>query len=136
MIPGEYQLAKADIELNPDREVTVITVANTSDRPIQVGSHFHFHETNRALLFPREEALGKRLNIIPGTSVRFEPGQSRTVELVPYGGLRRVYGFQGLVMGPLDGKGSAAPKGGGAAPKGGAAKGKAASKGANKGGRA
>ncbi|MDR2353332.1 MAG: urease subunit beta [Deltaproteobacteria bacterium] len=101
MIPGEYTLLKKEVELNPDADVTVVKVSNKSDRPIQVGSHFHFYETNEALSFDRKAAYGKRLNIIPGTSVRFEPGQKRTVELVPYGGRRRVFGFRGLVMGDL-----------------------------------
>ncbi|MDR2199281.1 MAG: urease subunit beta [Deltaproteobacteria bacterium] len=108
MIPGEYVLAKGDMELNSGSLVTTIKVANVGDRPVQVGSHFHFFETNRALKFPREEAYGKRLNIIPGTSARFEPGESRTVELVPYGGRRIVAGFNGLVMGSLDLKREAA----------------------------
>jgi urease subunit beta len=102
LIPGEYILAEGDIELNPGREVTAAKVGNNSDRPVQVGSHYHFYETNRALEFNRKDAYGKRLNIVPGSSVRFEPGQARTVELVPYGGHRRVFGFRGLVSGPLD----------------------------------
>lgn len=102
MIPGEMQVKPGDIELNTGRPVTTISVANSGDRPIQVGSHYHFYETNPALKFDREEARGKRLNIAAGTAVRFEPGQSRTVELVPYAGDRVVMGFRGDVMGKLD----------------------------------
>lgn len=102
MIPGEYQLKDDDIELNAGRPVTEIDVANTGDRPIQVGSHYHFYETNPALNFDRESAKGQRLNIPAGTAVRFEPGQSRKVELVPFAGHRRVYGFRAEVMGELD----------------------------------
>ncbi|MDR2405954.1 MAG: urease subunit beta [Deltaproteobacteria bacterium] len=104
MIPGEYILLDGDIEINQDAEVKSIQVKNTADRPIQVGSHFHFFETNKGLEFDRKLAYGKRLNILPGTSVRFEPGQLRVVELVSYGGRRRVFGFRGLVMGDLDDK--------------------------------
>ena len=102
MIPGEIITEAADIELNAGRKMLRINVANGGDRPIQVGSHYHFYETNTALLFERESARGFRLNIPAGTAVRFEPGQAREVELVEYAGLRRVYGFQGKVMGALD----------------------------------
>ncbi len=101
MIPGEIQVAEGDIELNPGRETRQVSVANTGDRPIQVGSHYHFYETNEALIFDRESTRGFRLNIASGTAVRFEPGQSRTVELVAYAGLRRVFGFQGKIQGDL-----------------------------------
>jgi len=104
VIPGEYQLQRGDIELNAGRETRTLTVANTGDRPIQVGSHYHFYETNEALKMERSKAYGFRLNIPAGTAVRFEPGQERTVELVALGGDRIVYGFAGLVMGPLKGK--------------------------------
>lgn len=103
MIPGEYRLAAGEIELNAGRETRTLTVANRGDRPVQVGSHYHFYETNDALAFDREAARGFRLNIAAGTAVRFEPGQTRTVELVALAGLRVVYGFQGKVMGPLEG---------------------------------
>ena len=101
MIPGEILPAAGEIELNAGAPVTRLTVANTGDRPVQVGSHYHFAETNPALDFDREAALGQRLDIAAGTAVRFEPGQSREVALVPYGGARRVHGFNGKVMGPL-----------------------------------
>ena len=101
MIPGEYDLKKDDVELNEGRDVVKITVSNTADRPIQVGSHYHFYEANSRLKFRRKDAYGRRLNIPAGTSVRFEPGQTREVELVPYGGKRRAVGFRGLVMGDL-----------------------------------
>src|SRR3954469_21380917 len=101
MIPGEMQVAEGSIELNAGRRTVTIKVANTADRPIQVGSHYHFFETNDALSFEREVAYGMRLNIAAGTAVRFEPGQSRTIELVDYAGSRKVYGFQGKVMGKL-----------------------------------
>jgi len=103
MIPGEMQVAKGDIELNKGRRVVELKVVNTGDRPIQVGSHYHFYETNEALKFDRQKAYGCRLNIAAGTAVRFEPGQSRTVELVELAGERKVYGFQGKVMGKLKG---------------------------------
>ena len=103
MIPGEYFVADGDITLNADREAITLMVANTGDRPIQVGSHYHFFETNPALDFDRDTTRGFRLNIPAGTAVRFEPGQTREVELVAYAGKRMVYGFNGLVMGPLDG---------------------------------
>ena len=105
MIPGELLLASGDIELNLGRATVKVRVANTGDRPIQVGSHYHFYETNNALSFDREAARGFRLNIAAGTAVRFEPGQEREVELVAYAGERKVYGFQGKIMGPLEGQG-------------------------------
>jgi urease subunit beta len=101
MIPGEILTEPGEIELNVERETVSVTVANTGDRPIQVGSHFHFYETNTALRFEREQARGFRLNITAGTAVRFEPGQERTVELVALAGDRIVYGFNGKIMGPL-----------------------------------
>jgi len=101
MIPGELLPAAGDIELNPGRPVVTLTVANSGDRPIQVGSHYHFAETNPALRFDREAARGLRLNIAAGTAVRFEPGQQRDVELVAFGGARRLYGFRGEVMGDI-----------------------------------
>ena len=104
MIPGEILAAEGEIELNAGRETRSISVANTGDRPIQVGSHYHFFETNAALEFEREQAYGFRLNIAAGTAIRFEPGQTRTVELVALAGARRVYGFLGQVMGPLEEK--------------------------------
>lgn len=100
-IPGEIQVAQGHITLNAGRETRRVTVANSGDRPIQVGSHYHFYEVNNALLFEREQARGFRLNIAAGTAVRFEPGQSREVELVAYAGSKRVYGFQGKIQGPL-----------------------------------
>ena len=102
MIPGELFVDDGEIALNAGRATIVITVANGGDRPIQVGSHYHFAETNTALQFDRAGARGFRLNIPAGTAVRFEPGQERTVELVELGGARIVYGFAGDVMGPLD----------------------------------
>lgn len=102
MIPGQYQIADGDIELNAGRRTLTLSVANSGDRPIQVGSHFHFFETNDALLFDRASTRGMRLNISAGTAVRFEPGQSREVELVDLAGARRVFGFAGRVMGDLD----------------------------------
>ena len=102
MIPGEFDIVAGDIELNVGRAVTTITVANTGDRPIQIGSHYHFYETNEALSFPREQARGMRLNIAAGTAVRFEPGQTRTVELIALAGARKVYGFAGKIMGSLE----------------------------------
>ncbi|KES24064.1 MULTISPECIES: urease subunit beta [Pseudomonas] len=101
MIPGEYDVQPGEIELNAGRRTLALTVANGGDRPIQVGSHYHFYETNDALQFDREAARGMRLNIPAGTAVRFEPGQSREVELVELAGARRVYGFAGRVMGAL-----------------------------------
>jgi urease subunit beta len=102
MIPGELLLAAGEIELNAGRETARVKVANTGDRPIQVGSHYHFYETNSALRFDREKTRGFRLNIAAGTAVRFEPGQEREVELVAYAGARKVYGFNGKVQGPLE----------------------------------
>ena len=101
MIPGEIQTAPGEFELNAGRKTIVVSVANTGDRPIQVGSHYHFYETNEALAFDRPKAYGFRLNIAAGTAVRFEPGQNRTVELVELAGDRVVYGFLGKVMGKL-----------------------------------
>ena len=102
MIPGEMQVMEGSIELNKGRRTVTLKVANMADRPIQVGSHYHFFETNDALTFDRTAAYGMRLNIAAGTAVRFEPGQTRTVELVDYAGDRKAYGFRGLVMGRLD----------------------------------
>jgi len=101
MIPGELLVEPGEIEINAGRAVITLNVANSGDRPIQVGSHYHFFETNNALQFDRAQARGCRLNIPSGTAVRFEPGQSRRVELVPYAGDRKVFGFQGKVMGSL-----------------------------------
>ena len=101
MIPGEYVLEAGDIEINSGRRTHTLRVANSGDRPIQIGSHYHFFEVNTALLFERAETLGMRLNIAAGTAVRFEPGQHRTVELVDLAGDRKVFGFNGLVMGDL-----------------------------------
>ncbi len=101
MIPGEILPADGDITLNEGRDTTSVTVTNTGDRPVQVGSHYHFHEVNDALTFDREAARGFRLDIPAGTAVRFEPGQERTVQLVSYAGDRIVYGFKGRVMGSL-----------------------------------
>ncbi|CAN5292306.1 urease subunit beta [soil metagenome] len=101
IVPGELLPMDGDIELNVGRETISVDVANSGDRPIQVGSHFHFHETNEALQFDRAAARGFRLNIAAGTAVRFEPGQSRTVELVALAGDRIVYGFNAKIMGPL-----------------------------------
>jgi urease subunit beta len=101
MIPGEMKVAAGDIEINKGRKTETLEVTNSGDRPIQVGSHYHFFETNDALRFDRKLAYGMRLNIAAGTAVRFEPGQSRTVTLVALAGDRRVFGFQGKVMGKL-----------------------------------
>ena len=101
MIPGEVITKDGDIELNAGAETVTLEVANTGDRPIQVGSHYHFYETNEALRFDREKARGLRLDIAAGTAVRFEPGQRREVTLVPLRGARRVYGFQQKIMGAL-----------------------------------
>jgi urease subunit beta len=101
MIPGEILAEPGEIELNAGRDAITIEVANTGDRPIQVGSHYHFFETNDGLSFDRAAAYGMRLDIASGTAVRFEPGQTRTVRLVAYVGARKVYGFQGKVMGAL-----------------------------------
>ncbi len=100
--PGEIRTAKGDIEINSGRPILSVVVANRGDRPVQVGSHYHFYETNSALEFEREKTRGYRLNIPAGTAVRFEPGQSRTVELVAYAGRREVFGFQGRIMGQLE----------------------------------
>lgn len=102
MIPGEYLLRSDDIELCVGRDSITINVANTGDRPVQVGSHYHFAEANPALNFDRDQAYGYRLAIPAGLAIRFEPGQSREVSLIPYSGLRRLYGFRGQVMGPID----------------------------------
>jgi urease subunit beta len=101
MIPGEMKVVAGDIELNKARRVVSLNVVNSGDRPVQVGSHYHFFETNEALKFERKKAYGCRLNIAAGTAVRFEPGQSRTVELVEVAGGRKIYGFAGKVMGKL-----------------------------------
>lgn len=101
MIPGEIKCAGGEITLNADRETVTVEVANKGDRPIQIGSHYHFYEVNPALDFDREKARGFRLNIAAGTAVRFEPGQSRTVTLVALSGARKVYGFNQQVMGAL-----------------------------------
>jgi urease subunit beta len=102
MTPGEYFIDDGDIELNEGRPTVTVKVANRGDRPIQVGSHYHFYETNTALSFDRLATRGFRLNIPAGTAVRFEPGQERTVELVALAGARKVYGFLGRIMGPLE----------------------------------
>jgi urease subunit beta len=102
LIPGELIPEPGDLELNAGRPITTLTVANTGDRPVQVGSHFHFHEANPALNFNREAARGLRLDIPAGTAIRFEPGDSREVQLVPFAGARKVFGFNGLINGPLD----------------------------------
>jgi urease subunit beta len=102
MIPGQMLVAEGDIEMNVGRAICKVTVANTGDRPVQIGSHYHFAETNAALRFDRQAARGFRLNIPAGTAVRFEPGQEREVELVALAGDRIVYGFTGAVMGALD----------------------------------
>ncbi len=102
MIPGKYSIASGDIELTVGRRTHTLSVSNRGDRPIQVGSHYHFFETNDALMFDRGDSRGMRLNIAAGTAVRFEPGQTREVELVELAGLRRVFGFAGRVMGNLD----------------------------------
>lgn len=102
MIPGEYRVDEGEIVLNEGRETILVKVANTGDRPVQIGSHYHFYEVNNALEFDRESTKGFRLNIAAGTAVRFEPGQTREVELVALSGARRVYGFQAKVSGKLD----------------------------------
>ena len=107
MIPGELFTGEGDVELNAGRPTVTLTVANTGDRPIQVGSHYHFYETNAALKFDRGKARGFRLDIAAGTAVRFEPGQTRTIDLVAYDGARVVQGFRGAIMGPLQGDGEA-----------------------------
>lgn len=112
MIPGEIQSATGEIELNVGRKTTRVRVENHGDRPVQVGSHYHFYEVNPALVFDRKAARGYRLNIASGTAVRFEPGQGREVELVEYAGSRTIYGFRGDVMGPLDQAGVGSNDGG------------------------
>jgi urease subunit beta len=102
LIPGELMPEPGELELNAGRPVTTLEVANSGDRPVQVGSHFHFYEANSALEFDREAARGLRLDIPAGTAIRFEPGDSRSVQLVPLAGDRRVFGFNGLINGPLD----------------------------------
>ena len=104
MIPGEVKVAAGDIEINKGRKRVTLEVTNSGDRPIQVGSHYHFFETNEALRFERKKAYGFRLDVAAGTAVRFEPGQARTVALVAFAGDRVVQGFRGAVMGPLDAK--------------------------------
>ena len=101
MIPGEIETADGDIELNAGQPQTKLTVSNTGDRPIQVGSHYHFAETNPALTFDRTAARGQRLDIAAGTAVRFEPGQTREITLVPFQGQREIFGFRGDIMGKL-----------------------------------
>ena len=102
LIPGELLPEPGTLELNAGRPVTTLTVANTGDRPVQVGSHFHFFEANEALVFEREATRGQRLDIPAGTAIRFEPGDTREVDLVPFAGERRVFGFTGQINGPLD----------------------------------
>ncbi len=102
MIPGELLAEPGELELNANRPVTTLSVANSGDRPVQVGSHFHFQEANAALLFDREAARGKRLDIPAGTAIRFEPGDNRDVNLIPFSGARHVVGFNGQINGPLD----------------------------------
>jgi urease subunit beta len=104
MIPGEVITVDGNITLNEGRTPIVLTVANTGDRPVQVGSHYHFFEVNPALSFDRARSRGMRLDIPSGTAIRFEPGQSREVQLIPYAGARRVVGFRGAIMGDLDNK--------------------------------
>jgi len=101
VIPGEIEAAPGEIELNKGRKALTLEITNAGDRPVQVGSHYHFFEANEALKFDRKKAYGCRLNIAAGTAVRFEPGQTRTVQLIPYSGARKVYGFAGKVMGAL-----------------------------------
>ena len=101
MIPGEFKTVSGEIALNVDRQTVTVRVANSGDRPIQVGSHYHFYETNPALKFDRPVTLGFRLNIAAGTAVRFEPGQSRDVELVKMAGEQKIFGFNGKIMGPI-----------------------------------
>ena len=102
MKPGEFYHDGPDIEVNPGRETVTLKVTNTGDRPVQIGSHFHFFEVNRALAFDREQAYGMHLDLLSGTAIRFEPGDVKEVRLVPFGGERKVYGLNGLVMGQLD----------------------------------
>lgn len=101
MIPGEIKISEDELIINADREAILVEVSNTGDRPIQVGSHYHFFETNENLKFDRNSTRGMRLDIISGTAIRFEPGQSKTVGLIPYGGKRKVYGFNKKIMGDL-----------------------------------
>ena len=101
MIPGEYMLAKGDIEINAGRDTVTVQVTNTGDRPVQIGSHFHFFEVNRQMKFDRAKAYGMRLNIPAGTAVRFEPGEEKEVQLVTFGGAKQIYGFNNLVNGEL-----------------------------------
>lgn len=101
MIPGEIITAAGDVELNKGADVVILKVANSGDRPVQVGSHYHFHEANPALIFDRDRARGRRLDIPAGTAVRFEPGQTRDVTLIPIAGARRIFGFRQTVMGKL-----------------------------------
>lgn len=105
MIPGEIQVAAGELTLNEGRKTRSLRVENKGDRPVQIGSHYHFYEVNPALVFDREQAKGYRLNIASGTAVRFEPGQGREVELVEYAGTKTIYGFRGEVMGPLSEEG-------------------------------
>lgn len=102
MIPGEIKVKKTEIEINKGHEKTVLSVKNKGDRPIQVGSHYHFYEVNRALDFEREKSYGKRLDIPAGAAVRFEPGDEKDIQLIEYGGKREIYGFYGMVNGPID----------------------------------
>ena len=102
MIPGEYFLKDEPLQANTGRETTLLTVMNTGDRPVQIGSHFHFFEVNKQLVFDRVRAFGKRLNIPAGTAVRFEPGEEKRIELVPFGGNRRIFGFSNLTNGDLN----------------------------------
>lgn len=102
IVPGEYLFDGADLELNAGRPVVTVSVNNTGDRPVQIGAHYHFFEVNRALVFDRAKTYGMRLDLPSGTAVRFEPGEVKDVNLVPYGGAREVYGFNALVMGRLD----------------------------------
>ena len=101
MIPGEIKISEDELIINADREAILVEVSNTGDRPIQVGSHYHFFETNENLKFDRNSTRGMRLDIISGTAIRFEPGQSKTVGLIPYGGKRKVYGFNKKIVGDL-----------------------------------
>jgi urease subunit beta len=102
LIPGEIITEDSDIELNSGKDVKTISVSNSGDRPVQVGSHYHFFETNKALIFQREITLGMRLDIPAGTAIRFEPGDTTEVRLIPYSGYRNVFGFNSLINGPLD----------------------------------
>ncbi|WP_306350689.1 urease subunit beta [Flavobacterium sp. '19STA2R22 D10 B1'] len=102
MIPGEYFIQDSDVVCNEGREVTTLKVVNTGDRPIQVGSHYHFFEVNKAMLFDREQAFGKRLNIIASTAIRFEPGEEKEIMLVPFAGAKKIYGHNNLTNGDTD----------------------------------